>query len=125
MEQHIKILSVLFIIFGILGVVLAVGLLLVGAGTVASILSADDSPDAQVGAAWAGGCITFVASLFALLAIPSIIAGWGLSKRKAWARILTIILGVLSLPHIPVGTALGVYALVVMFNDETKRILVA
>lgn len=124
MEQHIKILSVLFILFGILGVVAAVGFFVLGAGTAATILTSDDSPDAQVGAAWVGGCFSFVAILFAILSVPSIITGWGLSKRKSWSRILTIILGALSLPHIPVGTALGVYALVVMLNDETKRILI-
>ena len=124
MEQHIKVVSVLFIILGILGVVVAVAFMLLGAGTVTTILSQDDSNEARVGAAWAGGCITFIAALFGLMSIPSIIAGWGLSQRKSWARILTIILAILSLPQFPVGTAIGVYALVIMFNEETRRILV-
>ena len=125
MQQHIKIVSVLFIILGILGIVVAVSFLMLGAGTAATILSQDNSNEARVGAAWAGGCITFIAVLFGLMSIPSIIAGWGLSQNKAWARILVIILSILSLPQFPVGTAIGVYALVIMFNEETKRILVA
>jgi hypothetical protein len=125
MEQHIKVLSVLFIILGILGIVVAVAFMLLGAGTAATILAQDDSNEARVGAAWAGGCITFIAALFGIMAIPSIIAGWGLSQRKSWARILTIILAVLSLPQFPVGTAIGVYALVILFNEESKRILTA
>lgn len=124
MEQHIKVVSVLFIILGILGIVVAVAFLMLGAGTAATILAQDNSNEARVGAAWAGGCITFIAALFGLMSIPSIIAGWGLSQRKSWARILTIILAILSLPQFPVGTAIGVYALVIMFNEETKRILV-
>ena len=124
MEQHIKVVSVLFIILGILGIVVAVAFVLLGVGAVTTILSQDDSNEARVGAAWAGGCITFIAALFGLMSIPSIIAGWGLSQRKSWARILTIILGVLSLPQFPVVTAIGVYALVIMFNEETRRILV-
>ncbi|MND03296.1 hypothetical protein D3C83_230510 [compost metagenome] len=64
-----------------------------------------------------------MAGLLGILAIPSIIAGWGLSQRKSWARILTIILAILSLPQIPVGTAIGIYALVILFNEESKRIL--
>ncbi|HYC59716.1 MAG TPA: hypothetical protein VEK79_09135 [Thermoanaerobaculia bacterium] len=123
MEQHIKVVSVLFIILGILGIVVAVAFLVLGAGTAATILAQDDSNEARVGAAWAGGCITFVAALFGIMSIPSIIAGWGLSQKKSWARILTIILAILSLPQFPVGTAIGVYALVIMFNDESKRIL--
>jgi len=125
MEQHIKVLSVLFIILGILGIVVAVAFFLLGAGTAATIISQDQSSEGQVGAAWAGGCITAIAALIGLMAIPSILAGWGLSQRKSWARILTIILAVLSLPQFPIGTAIGVYALVILFNDESKRILTA
>jgi uncharacterized membrane protein (DUF2068 family) len=123
MEQHIKVISVLFIILGILGIVVAIGFLVLGAGTVATIVAQDYSNEARVGAAWAGGCITFIAAMFGVMAIPSIIAGWGLSEHKSWARILTIVLAVLSLPQFPVGTAFGVYALVIMFNDEAKNIL--
>ena len=125
MEQHIKVLSVLFIIFGILGVIGAFLIFALGAGTAATILSQDNSSEGQIGAAWAGGCITVMAGLLGIVSIPSIIAGWGLSKNKAWSRILTIIIAILSLPHIPIGTAIGVYALVIMFNDETKRVLTA
>jgi hypothetical protein len=123
LEQHIKILSVLFIIFGILMLIAAVGIFALGAGTAATILSEEDSNEARVGAAWAGGCITVGAVVCAILAIPNLLTGWGLSKRKGWARIMAIILGVLALPNIPIGTAIGVYALVVMFNDEAKALL--
>jgi len=123
MDQHIRILSVLFIIFGVLGLLAAVVVFMVGAGTVASILSDDNSDEAKVGAAWAGGCITTVSVLVGLLSIPNIIAGWGLARRKRWARILTIILGIIALPQMPIGTALGLYAIIIMFNDETKALL--
>lgn len=125
MEQHIRILSVLFIILGVLGIAVAIGFFVLGAGTTATILATDDSEEAAVGAAWAGGCMTFIAALIALLSIPSIIAGWGLSKKKSWARILTIIISILSLPQFPIGTAIGVYALVILFNEESKSILAA
>ncbi|HEY0159545.1 MAG TPA: hypothetical protein VGF28_19820 [Thermoanaerobaculia bacterium] len=125
MEQHIKILSVLFVLFGILGVVVAVAIGIFGASAVGTILLSDTSEEARAASAMIGGCVTIIAILFAALSIPSIIAGWGLSQRKSWARILTIILGVLALPHMPVGTALGIYAVIVMFNDETKTLLTA
>jgi hypothetical protein len=123
MEQHIKILSVLFILFGVLGLVAAICIFVFGAGAAASIVASEQSSDARTAGAIVGGCITFVAVLFGLLSIPSIIAGWGLSQRKSWARILTIILGFVALPQVPVGTALGIYAIIIMFNDETKALL--
>ena len=123
MDQHIRILSVLFIIFGVFGLIAAVVIFMAGAGTAASILASDNSNEARVASAWVGGCITFVAVLAGLISIPSIIAGWGLSKRKSWSRILAIIIGLVALPQIPIGTALGIYAIIIMFNDETKALL--
>jgi uncharacterized membrane protein (DUF2068 family) len=123
MEKHIKILSVLFIVFGVLGLLVAAGILVFGTGTVMTIMAAENSRDARAASAIVGTCVGIVAVLCALLSIPSIIAGWGLSRRKAWARILTIILGFISLPQVPVGTALGIYAILIMFNDETKALL--
>src|SRR5438105_19088 len=35
------------------------------------------------------------------------VAGWGLLHRESWARILTLVLGFVSLFNIPFGTAVG------------------
>ena len=51
-----------------------------------------------------------------------IIAGIGLLKRREWARILTIILGIFHLFGFPIGTAIGVYTLYVLFNDQAKAL---
>lgn len=123
MESHIKVLAILFIVFGILGVLMAIGFFLLGAGVGATILAEEQDPDAQIGAAWATGCMTFIAALIGILSLPSIIAGWGLWNRKSWSRMLTMIIAVFSLPGFPFGTAIGVYALIVMVNDETKTLL--
>ncbi len=123
MEQHIKIISVLLILFGILGLVLAIAIMVFGAGIAATILSSDTTEEGRAAAGIVGSCITIVAVLMGVMSIPNIIAGWGLSQRKSWSRILTLILGFLALPNVPIGTALGVYAIVIMFNDETKRLL--
>lgn len=122
MQQHIKILSILFYIFGAILLIVALFVLIGGAGLATMIVTQDGHNDAA-GAFAAGGCMTGVAVLVAIMSLPSILAGWGLSKGKSWARILTIIIAILNLPGFPVGTALGAYALWVMFNDETKALL--
>ncbi len=48
------------------------------------------------------------------VAIAGVIAGWGLMAHAPWARMLAIVLGVISLIHIPFGTALGIYTLWVL-----------
>lgn len=124
MEQHIKVLGYLFIVFGILGLIGALVVFVVGAGAAATIGSqAGNDADAAGAALASGGCMTAIAALVGILSIPNFLAGWGLLNRKPWARILSIILGILALPSFPIGTAIGVYALWVMFNDETKRLL--
>jgi hypothetical protein len=47
-----------------------------------------------------------------------ILVGWGLMRRQPWARIVAIVLGVISLFHPPIGTALGIYTLWVLLADE-------
>jgi hypothetical protein len=54
--------------------------------------------------------------------VANVLAGWGLLKYKGWARILAIILAILNLILFPIGTAIGIYTLIIMFNDETKAL---
>ena len=61
---------------------------------------------------------SFAAAVVAMLAIPGLIAGYGLLKFRPWARILTIVLSVFELIHFPYGTALGVYGLWVLLSSE-------
>lgn len=49
-----------------------------------------------------------------VMAASSILTGYALLTRKPWARVLAIIVAVLSLIRIPVGTALGIYTLWVL-----------
>ena len=65
------------------------------------------------------GAIGLMALLFfAVLSIPGIVAGWGLMKYQPWARVLTIVLSCLDLFNFPLGTALGVYGLWVLFSPQ-------
>jgi hypothetical protein len=58
-----------------------------------------------------------IPTLMIALAIPGLIAGFGLLARKAWARILAIVAAVLGLASFPVGTLIGVYTLFVLMQD--------
>jgi hypothetical protein len=66
---------------------------------------------------------TFLAVLFSLLALPSLLGGWGLLKGKGWARVLVIVLSFLNLANFPLGTLMGGYSLWVLLNDESRRLL--
>jgi hypothetical protein len=54
------------------------------------------------------GVAVFLVLLFAVGLLP-VVVGYGLAKRKRWAKSLGMFVGVISLINIPIGTALGIY----------------
>jgi hypothetical protein len=117
-QQHITILGWLYIIFGALGVL--VGLLfLVGAGIAGVAASTEDAGAGLL----AGGLGAAIALFIAVLSLPSVLAGWGLLRRKSWSRVLAIVLGALSLLSIPIGTILGVYTIWALTRPESESLL--
>lgn len=68
----------------------------------------------------------FVMGLLVIISIPGILAGWGLLKRKSWARILALVIGFLSLMNIPFGTLLGAYTIwALLVHDEASEYFLA
>lgn len=55
-----------------------------------------------------------------VMGVLSIGAGIGLLQPRSWARILTIVLGILDLVSIPFGTALGIYTLWVLLPEPSE-----
>ena len=64
----------------------------------------------------------FFAVIYSIIALPSIVAGYGLLKRKHWARTASIIAAVIAGMNFPLGTAACVYALWFFFSDNWKEI---
>jgi hypothetical protein len=54
------------------------------------------------------------------LTIPSLIAGYGLLKRKRWARTMGIIAGVTAAMMFPIGTAVCVYSIWFLLSEGGK-----
>jgi len=121
MREHVKILGIIHIVFGCLGLLGAMALAAVFAfsGTVVGLAGQHD-PDAMIAISVLGAVGTGLFVLVVALSVPGVIAGWGLLNFKPWARILTIVLSALNLFNVPVGTAIGIYGLWVMLNQETE-----
>ncbi len=129
MRDHIKILGILNIVMGSLTAVIGVCVLLIMGG-VASFMafglpdsSGSDAENARAFAPWLGLIGVFVAIFLTAVALPAILGGWGLVKFKNWSRILMIVVSGLNLLHIPFGTALGIYGLWVLTNDQARQLL--
>jgi hypothetical protein len=115
MQTHVKILGWLYIVLGVLGILAAGIVVLVVAG--GGLISGDRTAIT----------VTTIVSLvvggfLVMVSAPGIIAGIGLLSYQPWARILTLVLGILNLPGFPTGTALGVYTLYVLLDEETSHL---
>jgi len=124
MRDHVRVLAVLNLVlgcFGLLGglvVLLIFGGLSGGLATVAAL----EDPDAAGAAAIVGVMGGAIVLLIVVLSIPALVVGYGLLQVRPWARIVGIVVSALSLMHVPLGTAVGVYGLWVLLNSESEQI---
>jgi hypothetical protein len=85
-----------------------------------AVLSFDPNPPPPI--------FLFFISLFILLIngamiLPSFVAGYGLLKRKTWAKTWAIVSAVLSAAQFPIGTAVCIYTFCFLFSDKGRAIL--
>ena len=118
METHIRVLAILQIVYASLGLLIAVGLLMLFGGTAAIVGIAASPSDSIVAVPILALIGTLTATFLAILSLPRLIAGIGLLKHRSWARILTIIVSIIGLLDFPVGTGLGIYGLWVLMTRE-------
>jgi hypothetical protein len=127
MREHIKILAILNIVMGSLT---ALGglVVLLAAGSIASLImmglqDSGDAENARIAAPIVGVVGVIVGVFLLALAIPAILGGWGLLNYRSWSRVLMIVISGLSLLHFPIGTALGIYGLWVLLNEQSRQLL--
>jgi hypothetical protein len=118
MDKHVTAVGAIFIAFGALGVCVALIILVAVVG--GGLLSGDEE------AMWITSIVGLsIAGPLLLIEPLKIVGGIALLQRRPWARILVLILSFLSLLMIPIGTAYGIYAIWVLMNDDTVRLLAA
>lgn len=122
MDTHVRVLGVLNIAIGVVGLIIAL-LTMIGVGGAAGIISASAEPeDAALAVpilSIVGGLVVAVVFAFS---VPSVVTGIGLLYFKPWARILGIVLSAIALLGFPWVTLLGIYGLWVLFNRDTERL---
>lgn len=116
MDRHINLIGILWIVMG--GLALIVGfvgfVILFGVSFIPDI-----EPEAPTVLRIVGSAAVF---LFALIGLPKIIAGIGLLRKKEWGRILTLIVSFISLLNFPLGTALGIYSIIILVKEESIQL---
>jgi hypothetical protein len=116
-ERHVHLLGILASLWGALALLVGVSMLLLA---IAALVQVADS---------AGLAAGLTAGLFLLVAAFSLIWGgahlWAailLRKRRPFGRVLMLGLAVVNLLLLPIGTALGIYALWILLTNEGRRL---
>ena len=117
MTPHLRLLGVLQLVWGSIGLLLGVSTLLLAIGAIAiGVVSADDRMAAGI---TAGGFVIFAIALLAGGAINAW-AGRALRRLQPQGRTAVLWLAVLNLFVLPFGTALGIYAFWVLLHNDTR-----
>ena len=122
MTAHVKLLGILQLAWGAMGLLLGVSLLLLAIGA-AAIARATEGDPLTAG---------FTALLFVVFAVALAIGGWA----NAWAgravrahrspgRTGALLLAVPNLFVLPFGTALGIYTFWVLLHNDARALFVA
>lgn len=121
MESHKRILGILFIISGLLHLF---GMLFLSFlfSLIFPLIFEHAHLDDQWVLVWVLPFLkAFAVIVILLVAIPSIIGGWGMLAEKKWAMVLILVLGCLKLFSFPFGTALGIYTIWVYAEDHKQK----
>jgi hypothetical protein len=126
MEQHIKILGILNIVWGAIGALGGVVILMIFGGAYGIVGAvAHQKPEASIALPFIAIVGGVIALLLLVFSAPSIVAGVGLIFFKPWARILAIVVSILHLLNIPLGTVLGIYGLWVLFSPGSESLFMS
>jgi hypothetical protein len=117
-QEHIRLLGILWLAFSAFSAVGAV-ILYILANTL--FLHLRDMGGPAGASSWLSPFLSVIAIIIAVKAAAGFAVGWGLLQREPWARIVTIVLAFLALFHIPFGTALGIYTLWVLLPADAEQ----
>ena len=123
MSRHVAFLSRLFLVWSAFNAIIAVAVFAfaVAAASLA-LTSGSERPGTEVAAGITAATLTVLAMAALIWAAVHYICATGLRQQRAAARILGLVLGLFNLPLVPLGTMLGVYALWVLLQEETRRL---
>lgn len=116
-QRNLQVLAILWLVAGALNLVLGFGVFTFGHIFANLGLHVDGVPTF---APLVRSIMSFVGGFVILKALLSIATGLGLLQRESWARPLAIVMSFFELLHIPFGTALGIYTLVVLLPGEAS-----
>jgi hypothetical protein len=111
MDRHVRILGTLNMVYGIVGAVVAI-VILIRFGGFNGVYAAFNEDIV--------GLVAVILVAFQLLiAAPCVLAGYHVRKLQDWARVMLIMVSAVNVLNVPFGTLIGSYGLWVLMTPET------
>jgi len=123
METHLKIIAVLHIVLGAMGIFAAVTVLALMGGLAGFLGTYSQSPDSVWAIPVIGGIGTIICLVLIVLWLPGLIGGIGLLRQAPWSRVYMLVISGLDLLSVPFGTALGIYGIWALTRPESEALL--
>ena len=118
MRHHLELLVLLQRVWGAFGVLTGASLGVLSAGTDTALAQIGSSGRAERAAVWV---LAASGILLLALGVAALTAAAGLRRRRPAARIAALALAVPNLVIVPFGTALGIYTIWALVNDDARR----
>ena len=113
MKKHVTVVGAIHIGFGIIGLMVALGLFFVF-NFAKGMVGNEDVPQVVL-----GFLAISLPLLVGFMSTLGLVGGIGLLSHQSWARYLVIVVAALGCLNIPIGTLKGVYSLWVLLQDDT------
>jgi len=117
-QEHVRLVGILWLALSAFNALAGLVLLIIATQLIPH-LAAENGPDFPA---------NFLTTLLGVIGVAVLVkaaagfaAGYGLLQRESWARLLTLVLSFLALFNFPLGTALGIYSLWVLFPANSER----
>jgi hypothetical protein len=117
-QEHVRLVGILWMAYSALSVVGGIVLVIIARTLFGGFIRMPDGPPPEF-TSWLSPFLTFIGVMILIKAAAGFIAGWGLLQREPWARVVTLVVGFISLFNIPLGTALGIYTLWVLLPTQS------
>jgi hypothetical protein len=123
-KDHVDLVGIAFILYGalqLLGAALLGVLAVLALGGAMMAAGGSAAPDLVFVGGFYGVFGILAVVTVGLLAVPYVIVGAGLRRRRRWAWFGGIACALLSLSSIPIGTAIGLWAMVTLLDREVNQ----